>query len=143
MRHARWKVLAALGSHPAAPLHRPSQPACPPAPALGAPAALTLRCRPAALPAGIKLFGVGFCASLLGVGITNSLMAVRQMLDPSFMPLNPPQVRCPPRLGWAGYLAGLCWAGVGWAGPATHPSILPPLTPLGSLNGAAHLVSIT
>ncbi len=44
-------------------------------------------------PAGMKLFGVGFCASLLGVGITNGLMGVRQMLDPSFMPLNPPQVR--------------------------------------------------
>ena len=45
--------------------------------------------RPAA---GTKLFGVGFCASLLGVGITNGLMGVRQMLDPSFVPLNPPQV---------------------------------------------------
>jgi hypothetical protein len=105
------------------PSSRPTPPpftACLPAPALGAPAALTLRCRPAALPAGIKLFGVGFCASLLGVGITNSLMAVRQMLDPSFMPLNPPQVRCPPRLGWAGYLAGLVWGGL--ARPHIHPS---------------------
>lgn len=43
--------------------------------------------------AGTKLFGVGFCASLLGVGITNGLMLARQMLDPSFVPLNPPQVR--------------------------------------------------
>ena len=43
--------------------------------------------------AGTKLFGVGFCASLLGVGITNALMAARQFLDPSFVPLNPPQVR--------------------------------------------------
>ncbi|KAL4434804.1 hypothetical protein ABPG77_005331 [Micractinium sp. CCAP 211/92] len=40
---------------------------------------------------GMKLFGVGFFASLLGVGMTNALMAVRQMLDPSFVPLNPPQ----------------------------------------------------
>jgi hypothetical protein len=40
---------------------------------------------------GMKLFGVGFCASLLGVGITNSLVAVRQMLDPAFVPLNDPQ----------------------------------------------------
>lgn len=40
----------------------------------------------------MKLFGVGFFASLLGVGMTNALMAVRQMLDPSFVPLNPPQV---------------------------------------------------
>lgn len=44
------------------------------------------------LPAGMKLFGVGFFASLLGVGMTNTLMGVRQMLDPSFVPLNPPQV---------------------------------------------------
>ena len=36
---------------------------------------------------------MGFFASLLGVGITNALMAARQMLDPSFVPLNPPQVR--------------------------------------------------
>lgn len=40
---------------------------------------------------GTKLFGVGFFASLLGVGITNTLMAARQMLDPTFVPLNPPQ----------------------------------------------------
>jgi len=44
--------------------------------------------------AGMKLFGVGFFASLLGVGITNTLTGVRQMLDPAFVPLNPPQVRC-------------------------------------------------
>lgn len=35
---------------------------------------------------------MGFFASLLGVGITNTLMAARQMLDPTFVPLNPPQV---------------------------------------------------
>ena len=40
---------------------------------------------------GGKLFGVGLFASLLGVGITNSLIAVRQVLDPSFVPLNDPQ----------------------------------------------------
>lgn len=40
---------------------------------------------------GVKLFGVGFFASLLGVGFTNALIAVRQMLDPSFVPLNDPQ----------------------------------------------------
>ena len=43
-------------------------------------------------PAGLKLFGVGLFASLLGVGITNSLMAIRQFLDPTFVPLNPAQV---------------------------------------------------
>jgi hypothetical protein len=35
--------------------------------------------------------GVGMFASMLGVGVTNALMGVRQMLDPSFVPLNPPQ----------------------------------------------------
>lgn len=40
----------------------------------------------------MKLFGVGFFASLLGVGITNTLVTARQMLDPAFVPLNPPQV---------------------------------------------------
>jgi len=40
---------------------------------------------------GTKLFGVGFFASLLGVGITNSLIVMRQILDPSFVPLNDPQ----------------------------------------------------
>lgn len=40
---------------------------------------------------GSKLFAVGLCASLLGVGITNALIMARQMLDPSFVPLNDPQ----------------------------------------------------
>ena len=40
---------------------------------------------------GTKLFAVGCCASLLGVGITNSLITVRQMMDPAFVPLNDPQ----------------------------------------------------
>lgn len=35
--------------------------------------------------------GVGMFASMLGVGVTNALMGVRQMLDPTFVPLNPPQ----------------------------------------------------
>lgn len=47
---------------------------------------------PLTLSSGTKLFGVGFFASLLGVGITNGLMMARQMLDPTFVPLNPPQV---------------------------------------------------
>ena len=41
---------------------------------------------------GLKLLAVGFAASLLGVGITNVLIGARQILDPSFVPLNPPQV---------------------------------------------------
>lgn len=40
---------------------------------------------------GLKLFAVGTFASLLGVGITNALIGMRQMLDPSFVPLNAPQ----------------------------------------------------
>ena len=40
---------------------------------------------------GGKLFGVGLFASLLGVGITNALVGVRQFMDPTFIPLNAPQ----------------------------------------------------
>lgn len=40
---------------------------------------------------GAKLFGVGFFASLLGVGLTNGLIAVRELMDPTFVPLNAPQ----------------------------------------------------
>jgi hypothetical protein len=40
---------------------------------------------------GTKLFGVGLFASLLGVGLTNGLIAVREMMDPTFVPLNAPQ----------------------------------------------------
>lgn len=40
---------------------------------------------------GGKLFGVGLFASLLGVGITNALVGMRQFLDPTFVPLNAPQ----------------------------------------------------
>jgi hypothetical protein len=40
---------------------------------------------------GSKLFVVGFFASLLGVGLTNGLITIREMLDPAFVPLNDPQ----------------------------------------------------
>lgn len=40
---------------------------------------------------GLKLFGVGLTASCVGVAITNSLIIARQLLDPSFEPLNQPQ----------------------------------------------------
>jgi hypothetical protein len=40
---------------------------------------------------GAKLFGVGLFASLLGVGITNGLVGLRSILDPTFVPLNDPQ----------------------------------------------------
>lgn len=40
---------------------------------------------------GGKLLGVGFCASMLGVGLTNILVAIRQMVDPGWAPPNKPQ----------------------------------------------------
>lgn len=40
---------------------------------------------------GAKLFGVGCAASLLGVGVTNALVAARALLDPAFVPLNDAQ----------------------------------------------------
>lgn len=40
---------------------------------------------------GLKLFGVGFGASVMGVAVTNGLVAARCMLDPSYVPLNAPQ----------------------------------------------------
>ncbi|EFJ52087.1 hypothetical protein VOLCADRAFT_79235 [Volvox carteri f. nagariensis] len=40
---------------------------------------------------GSKLLGVGFCASMIGVGVTNALLAVRQLMDPSLAPPNAPQ----------------------------------------------------
>lgn len=40
---------------------------------------------------GIKLSAVGFCASLLGVAVTNAMVELRRRLDPSFRPLNAPQ----------------------------------------------------
>jgi hypothetical protein len=40
---------------------------------------------------GLKLFGVGLTASFFGVALTNALTALRASLDPSFVPLNPPQ----------------------------------------------------
>lgn len=40
---------------------------------------------------GAKLLGVGFCASMIGVGMTNALLGVRQMTDPTFKPDNTPQ----------------------------------------------------
>lgn len=45
----------------------------------------------AVLRNGTKLLGVGFAASMVGVVATNTLIAVRKALDPSFKTLNPPQ----------------------------------------------------
>lgn len=56
---------------------------------------------------GSKLAAVGFFASLLGVGVTNGMVALRTSLDPTFVPLNAPQdvlVRPPggTSLSWGG-----------------------------------------
>ncbi|KAK9841460.1 hypothetical protein WJX74_006158 [Apatococcus lobatus] len=54
---------------------------------------------------GLKLLAVGFAASLLGVGITNCLISARQVLDPSFVPLNPPQDVLKTSAAYASYMA--------------------------------------
>ncbi|KAK9848846.1 hypothetical protein WJX84_001462 [Apatococcus fuscideae] len=54
---------------------------------------------------GLKLLAVGFAASLLGVGITNVLVGFRQFLDPSFIPLNPPQDVLKTSAAYASYMA--------------------------------------
>lgn len=46
----------------------------------------------AVLRNGSKLLAVGFGASLFGVSVTNVLIALRQHLDPTWVPLNAPQV---------------------------------------------------
>ena len=40
---------------------------------------------------GLKLMCVGVGASFVGVAVTNTLIALRQALDPSFVPLNQAQ----------------------------------------------------
>ena len=40
---------------------------------------------------GAKLLGVGFGSSLFGVGLTNAITGIKQMIDPDFHPLNKPQ----------------------------------------------------
>jgi hypothetical protein len=40
---------------------------------------------------GLKLMCVGIGASFVGVAVTNTLIALRQALDPSFIPLNQAQ----------------------------------------------------
>jgi len=47
----------------------------------------------AVLRNGVKLAGVGFGSSLIGVTVTNVIVTARQMLDPNFAPPNAPQAR--------------------------------------------------
>ncbi|KAK9816542.1 hypothetical protein WJX72_001744 [[Myrmecia] bisecta] len=54
---------------------------------------------------GAQLLGVGFFASILGVTVTNGLLAVRQMLDPTFKPPNAPQGVIKTSLAYGSYMA--------------------------------------
>jgi hypothetical protein len=54
---------------------------------------------------GLKLLGVGFGASLVGVGITNALIGLRQLLDPTFLPLNQAQDVVTTSLAYGAYMA--------------------------------------
>lgn len=54
---------------------------------------------------GLKLLGVGFGASLFGVGCTNALIFARQLLDSGFQPQNPPQDVFTMSAAYASYMA--------------------------------------
>jgi hypothetical protein len=54
---------------------------------------------------GAKLLGVGFGASLVGVGATNALIAARQFLDPAWSSPNPPQDVVTMSAAYASYMA--------------------------------------
>eukprot|EP00195_Chlamydomonas_chlamydogama_P009501 CAMPEP_0202893172 /NCGR_PEP_ID=MMETSP1392-20130828/2802_1 /ASSEMBLY_ACC=CAM_ASM_000868 /TAXON_ID=225041 /ORGANISM="Chlamydomonas chlamydogama, Strain SAG 11-48b" /LENGTH=369 /DNA_ID=CAMNT_0049577409 /DNA_START=196 /DNA_END=1306 /DNA_ORIENTATION=- len=54
---------------------------------------------------GAKLLGVGFCASMLGVGMTNTLAAIRQMIDPTWAPPNKPQDVLPTSVAYGVYMS--------------------------------------
>lgn len=45
----------------------------------------------AVLRNGFTLLGVGMASSFIGVGITNTLLGLRAMMDPTFTPANKPQ----------------------------------------------------
>ncbi|KIY99940.1 hypothetical protein MNEG_8023 [Monoraphidium neglectum] len=65
---------------------------------------------------GLKLFGVGLGASLVGVVVTNSLIILRTLIDTDFVPLNQPQASAPtlqppaPRAAALPMLRGLLFA---------------------------------
>lgn len=54
---------------------------------------------------GVKLLGVGFGASLFGVGCTNAIVFVRQLLDSGFHPQNAPQDVFTMSAAYASYMA--------------------------------------
>lgn len=54
---------------------------------------------------GSKLFGVGLVCSFAGVAITNTLVKLRELLDPSFKNKNPPQDLLKMSTAYAAYMA--------------------------------------
>jgi hypothetical protein len=54
---------------------------------------------------GLKLACVGFSASMIGVCMTNALIALRQALDPAFVPLNQSQDVIATSLAYGAYMA--------------------------------------
>ncbi|CAD7698727.1 unnamed protein product [Ostreobium quekettii] len=54
---------------------------------------------------GSKLFGVGLVCSFAGVAITNTLIKIRELIDPSFKNINPPQDLVKMSFAYATYMA--------------------------------------
>jgi hypothetical protein len=54
---------------------------------------------------GLKLACVGFSASMISVCMTNALIALRQALDPAFVPLNQSQDVIATSLAYGAYMA--------------------------------------
>lgn len=54
---------------------------------------------------GSKLFGVGLVCSFAGVAITNSLIKLREIMDPTFKNRNPPQDLVKMSFAYATYMA--------------------------------------
>ncbi|KAF6255296.1 hypothetical protein COO60DRAFT_1471217 [Scenedesmus sp. NREL 46B-D3] len=71
----------------------------------GMPAYTLMQRLGAPLRNGLKLACVGFSASMIGVCMTNALMAVRQALDPGFVQLNQSQDVITTSLAYGAYMA--------------------------------------
>lgn len=54
---------------------------------------------------GLKLMCVGVGASFFSVAVTNALIGMRQMLDPSFVPLNQAQDVLATSAAYGAYMA--------------------------------------
>lgn len=71
----------------------------------GMPAFTLLQRMGAPVRNGLKLACVGFSASMIGVCMTNALIALRTALDPSFAPLNQSQDVIATSLAYGAYMA--------------------------------------